>query len=244
MKKQRIFTSSYVRKLKENLKSGKAVPLYQKEKFEYNPDETLMYPDIIQPESLAEKMNPKNDYESAIVLFEAYPNLTRLQASDERFWTYLSHVDLYPYMIKRWYGVISGKVNDKEKKIEYIYKHWFLKSVSHSELMRNTLSGFWWSVYLSKDESREDKYELTKILFRNQTLRTRTLGTYKFFRHREAVLGFLEFFKENQFREIEKTHQIFTEYINLLGGFRELAALNKEDYKRELQKKLDELKLS
>jgi len=233
MEKQKIFRSSYISQLKNNLKNGISVHLYKNKEFEYNKEKELLLPTVYKPIGLLEKMDENNDFKSAIALYEAYKDFTPIQASDERFWTYLTHVDLFPYMQRKWNKHIVGKVDNE---IKYIMDHWFLKSTSHSELMRHTLSGFWWSVHLSIDNERADKYELTQILFRNQTLRTRTMGTYSFFRHKEAVIGFLEFFKENDFKEFEKTHQIFTRYINLVGGTKPLGYFDRTFYINELNK--------
>ena len=111
-----------------------------------------MMPNIIKQENLSQKLRVDNDFESAIQLYEAFKNLEPIQASDERLWTYLSHVDLYPYMIKRWNSAYLGTAKDSRS---YIFDHWFLKSTIHSELLRHALSGLWWAVFLSVDETRE-----------------------------------------------------------------------------------------
>ena len=236
MEKQKIFKQSYVSVLKNNLKSGKSVHLYKNDTFEYDERQTLIYPDVAKPEDLLTKIYSLNDLETAISLYEAYPGLTPLQASDERFWTYLTHADLYPYMIKRWNKHITGKIDDE---IKYISEHWFLKSTSHQELMRHPIAGLWWGVYLSVDEKREDKYELTRILFRQLDFPTRTLGTYKLGRHKEAVIGILQFIKDNEeiFRKnFEKKTRYITKYLNLVGGLKPLGYFDREFFIDELEK--------
>lgn len=232
MEKQQLFKEKYLLTLKEKIDTGK----YRTNEFVYDKKQTLMMPNIQKPDGLLNKLNFRSDFESAILIFEAFKNLEPIQASDERLWTYLSHVDLYPYMIKRWDGVHKGSTKDTA---EYIREHWFLKSTAQGSLLRHAISGLWWSVYISIDETRNnDKYELTEILFRNQTMRTRTLGTYNLARHKEAMIGLLEFIKENwkHFSHFEKEHQRLTEHLNLLGGVKPIAYYKRDFFKTALEK--------
>lgn len=190
-------------------------------------------PNIVKTDGLAEKLNLKDDFETEILLFEAFKNLEPIQAADERFWAYLIHVDFYSYMVKRWDKVhksVSGFSS------EYILEHWFFGK----GLLRNSLSGLWWSVYLSVDDKRgNDKYELTKILFRQLDFSTRTLGTYRLGRHKEAVIGILEFIKENEklfSTSFEKKTRYVTKHLNLVGGVKPIAYYDRSFFKNELQK--------
>lgn len=192
-----------------------------------------MMPNIVKTDGLAEKLNLKDDFETEILLFEAFKNLEPIQAADERFWAYLIHVDFYSYMVKRWDKVhksVSGFSS------EYILEHWFFGK----GLLRNSLSGLWWSVYLSVDDKRgNDKYELTKILFRQLDFSTRTLGTYRLGRHKEAVIGILEFIKENEklfSTSFEKKTRYVTKHLNLVGGVKPIAYYDRSFFKNELQK--------
>jgi hypothetical protein len=149
----------------------------------------------------------------------------------------LSHVDLYPYMIKRWNSAYLGTAKDNKA---YILEHWFLRSTSHSDLLRHTLSGLWWAVYLSVDEERGDnKYELTEILFRQLDFPTRTLGAYSLGRHKEAVIGILEFIKENKelFKSgFEDKTRYITKHLNLIGGVKPISFYERQFFKEELKK--------
>ncbi len=129
MEKQLLFKEKYVQKLKEEVNADR----YSTNEFVYDHEQTLMMANILKPVGLVSKLDPTNDFRTAILVFEAYRNLEPLQASDERFWTYLTHVDLYSYMIKRWDAFYNGVLNDKEG---YIRTHWFLRSTIQSELLR------------------------------------------------------------------------------------------------------------
>jgi len=236
MEKQKIFRSSYISQLKNNLKNGISVHLYKNKEFEYNKEKELLLPTVYKPIGLLEKMDENNDFKSAIALYEAYKDFTPLQASDERFWTYLTHVDLFPYMQKRRNKHLSGEIDNE---IEYILKYWFMKSTSQQELMRHSLAGLWWGVYLSVDETRENKYELTNILFRQLDFPTRTLGTYRLGRHKEAVIGILQFILENDElfnSKFEKKTRYITKYLNLVGGTKPLGYFDRLFFINELNK--------
>ena len=164
MRKQLIFKEKYTQLLKANTVSKESLEFYRSSNFVYDKNEVLIMSNIEVSPDLLDKLDVNDDCRTAITIYEAYKNLAPIQASDERLWVYLAHVDFYPYMVKRWPGVHNGKAANPRK---YILDHWFLASSAQSSLIRHAIAGFWWSVYLSVDESRgENKYDLTKILFR------------------------------------------------------------------------------
>lgn len=236
MAKQLIFKDKYVQKLKKELESGSSVEFYGNE-FVYDRKRILMLPNIEATPDLVSHLDSNDDFKTAVQLYEAFQKLEPIQASDERLWVYLSHVDLYPYMIKRWDEVNLRKANNSSK---YILDHWFLNSSAQSSLLRHALAGLWWSVYLSVDESRgEKKYDLTKILFRQLDFPTRTLGTYKLGRHKEAVIGILEFIQENEelFKsKFEDKTRFVTKYLNVVGGVKPISYYDRNFFKSELEK--------
>jgi hypothetical protein len=234
MAKQKIFKEKYVQKIKNDL----SVEFYTSNEFIYDKKQVLMIPNIDHTEGLVEKLlqNVNDECGNAIKIYEAFEKLEPIQASDERLWVYLSHVDLYPYMIKRWNSLHDNTSKDRKK---YILEHWFLKSSAQGNLVSHALAGLWWNVYLSIDENRADKYELTKILFRQLDFPTRTLGAYKLGRHKEAVIGILEFIKENEglFKsKFETKTRFITTYLNSIGGVKPISYYDREFFKSELQK--------
>ena len=102
---QKVFKESYVETLRSNVTPEK----YRGEAFEYDPAEVRLMANVHQPEDLAERLDPNNDLESAIALYEEYKELTPLSASRMELWTYLTHVDLFTYMQKRFPDVFSEK---------------------------------------------------------------------------------------------------------------------------------------
>ena len=161
---QKVFKEAYVEALRSSIDPEK----YAGEAFLFDETQVRYMANVHHPEGLQDKMNPDNLLESAIALYEAYPDLTPLSASKMELWAYLSHVDLFEYMQKRFPLVIDGSADEK-----YIKEHWFRSSQG---TIRSSLAGLWWSVYCSVDDKREDKYELTKVLFQQDSIRTHYFG--------------------------------------------------------------------
>lgn len=240
MEQQRIFRKRFMDDYIANIKSGDSVHLFRNNEFIIDENSTLIMPHIERQLGLSSKMDPNRDadFESAIALFEAFKNLTPLEAADPRFWNYLALTDLYPYLKDRWPNVY--KRVDGTNEISYVLDHFVMQDKS-SDLMRAHLSGLWWSVFLSIDNTNsEDPYQLTKVMFWNQTLRTRTMGNYLMARKKELALGFLDYCenrgKEN-FGNFEKEHQVITEFLNQLGGAKPLTSFTREEIKQMLEKK-------
>lgn len=224
MAKQKIFRTLYTQKLLEDLSENTNVEKYRQPVFDYDEDAVLTMAGIesVVDQGLPSNMRPNDDFESSKAVYMALNKLTPIQASDPRLWTYLTHVDLYEYMTKRWRDFISGETN----KTDYLIDHWFVKTPSQQCLMRNAISGLWWAAYLSYDVSRSDPFELTAVFFKDLDLPTRTIGTYRIGRHKDAVKGVLQFIKD--FPEVmsshyeKKTRFIFKRF-NVIGGSKPLS---------------------
>lgn len=233
MELQRIYRKSYLNYLSDNFKKE----AYLQDCFDSDKSQTLPLADIYNnAPGLLEKMIPdsKHDCESAIALYEAYSNVTPLVASQPSLWVYLAHNELFSYVQKRW-KISAESTEDRMK------KQWFDDGES------GTLSGLWWAVYLTVDESRADKYELTRALFRNQTFRTRTFFTYRLGKYREALIGILRFMNDNKelFQGHEEARAIYVSaYFSRLGATKELAYMDQNFFYKELEKKRRAIELA
>lgn len=237
MKAQLVFTEKYLDELKRNVRDGISIDSYKENQFPADLVRTRKMGGIEAPEDLLSQMDIKDDCATAIALFEAYKNIEPIEATDERFWAYLTHVDLFEYVQRRWPAIIENTTNSHK---DYILQYWFLTTVSQSTLMRHSLARLWWGVYLSVDEARgSGKYDLTKVLFRQLDFATRTLGTYKLGRHKPAVIGILEFVEENPelFKNcFEAKSRFLAEHLNRVGGTKEISFFEKDFFKSELKK--------
>ncbi|MEJ8817406.1 DUF6339 family protein [Lacibacter sp. H407] len=241
MEFQKIFKRSYLDKLKEGIKNGSLIKYYQSDTFLFDDQSTLVTPAINAPDKLSlittdTSSKGFEDCENAKKIHIAYKDLTPLQASDERFWIYLAHVDCFKYMSMRWPGIRTNNAKDPSK---YILDHWFISSPTQSNFLRHGISGLWWSAYLSYDaENSENPYHLTEVLYRNVDFATRTLGTYNLSRHKEAVIGILSFIKNNPQlfeNKFEDKTRFITKYINLIGGTKPVSFMKRGFFEQSLE---------
>lgn len=224
MELQRIFKNPYLKQLRDNI----IVDDYRKEEFPYDDTQTKALANVYKPEGLLEKLDPTDDFKTAKALYEAYKDVSPLVASLPNLWVYLTHVDLFQYVQKRW-----PKIYEKEVDEKYIVNHWH----ENDHFMRTTFAGLWWHTYLSYDESRDDPYELTEILFKSQDFRTLRFGELGLIRHRPAMQGVLEFLLENPDvieNAFDARGQFISRYFNMLGGIKPLAYMEKEYFKKVL----------
>lgn len=215
---QKVFTQSYTELLRNTISPEK----YMGDSFAYDTTQVKQLMSVRHPENLADYMveHVDSDYECAVALYEAYSNITPVFAQEDRLWTYLGHADLFLYLKKRW-----PIPEDTTRQYSHISDHWFRSSA----IIRNSLMGFWWAVYCTIDEEREDKYELTKVLFSNYSFRTHYFGASETFWHREATKGILHFIADNPDVANEHRLQFISKYFIQLGDIKSLASLD-EDY--------------
>ena len=253
MELQRIFTSEYVNLLTNNI----IVDNYIGDRIVYDENEVRRLKGIEKPDGLCDKMlAASSEFEAAVILYESFKKMTPVMAASNVLWVYLTHVDLSEYVKKEWpslkvydtdnkkKGQEKGKPRSEEDMKKYILDHWL---VSPNGLMRTTLKNLWWSVYLTIDENLGDdhKYDLTKIFFSNNGLRTRRLGTGHLGRNKEALKGILSFMKDNTdiFCDgIENRMIWITRHFNMIGGTKPLANLPRKFFYDELKKYKEHLK--
>ena len=253
MNLQRIFTPEYV----NNLTNEIQVQNYLGENIVYDDNQIRRLKGVEAPIDLECRMlNASSEFEAAVILYESYKNLSPSIAASSVLWVYLTHVDLANYVKKVWPNLKTYDADNKKKNLKkgdprteedmkkYIRDHWL---ISPNGLMRTTLMNLWWSVYLTVDESLEDehKYDLTKVFFSNNGLRTRRLGTGHLGRNREALKGILSFIKDNAeiFDEgIENRMIWITRHFNMIGGTKPLSNMTSKFFYNELLKHKEHLK--
>ena len=227
-KLQNTFTTSYVAKLANEVKAEISIDKYSAEEFEYDKSALKFVARVYKPDNLLEQMlSAENDFDAAIILYEAYKDIPLVLASNEAFWAYLCHVDLFEYCKKR-YPVRN------QNEISHILDHWFFGK-GHS---RNTLAQLWWGVHETIDEDNpEDPYHLTRVFFINYSFRVLWLTVM--LRTKQGLLGILDFLKENPDitnKAFEYRGLFIAKYFNRLGGSKQLSSLPRDFFKNELDK--------
>ena len=230
---QKVFKKGYMDYLKNNIK----IADYMQDIFPVDESQVVRLYGVTQPLDLSSRVVPtrEGDITTAIAIYEAYSGLAPLMAQQDDLWVYLSHTDLFSYLKNRW-PIVVGNGATQESVRNFITAHWFRNP---NGIIRCALMGLWWAVYCSVDESREDKYELTRILFLNYSFRNNYYGASLLFRHREATLGILGFLKDNPevFAENSETRgEFLTKYFNQLGGAKQLASLDRSFFRAECER--------
>jgi hypothetical protein len=169
--------------------------------------------------------------------------LTPKQAADIGYWTYQNHYVFYSYIAKRWSRLWDAEDTASEEGGNvYIKNHWIQSKSTQGDLIDYPISGLWWSFHLTVDHKRQDKYELTKILFKNVTQRTKQLGQARFAKHKPAMLGLLAFVKESASpkNSMETLVRAAVPYINLIGGIRPLTYFDENWFLEKLRNRFKE----
>ena len=235
MELQKKFKEKYANQLQYEAKQGIGINRYTKLEFEYDKSQILMIPTIEQPEGLLDKMDSSDDLVSAKNLYEAYENITPLQASDESFWTYLTHVDLFPYVQERNDAVFEEGFDDAK----YIDNYFFH---GNGGLIYHPLAGLWWDVHCTIDKESSEPYKYTDYLFKDYGLRVTYMGRYALFRHKEEVFGILQFLMDNEDVSSEHFRQRsrwISQYFNKMGAVKQLRSLGRDFFYSELERLKD-----
>jgi len=240
METQKLFRSSYVFKLIERLKASNGDD-YLANFFEYDKEEEIPNIEIkVKPfELVLPDEDGFHDFENSKIIFESYPNLTPVQATDSRLWTYLAHVDHWEYMKAR----RPIEEQPSSKRISYILEHWFIERPSAQALLRNDISLLWWVAYLTYDETKENSYELTEEAF-SMLDYTRHLLPGVQGRNQAFTHSVLEFVIENRnlFKDYKESKVRFImRKANFLAGYKVFPSLSKNEIKELFSKYRDEI---
>lgn len=229
---QRTFRESYMKTLRDAVVTGDALPLYAADTFALDAAGIQPLARVVEPQGLAERMQglEDDDFAAARTIYEAYSTLSPLVASNEAFWAYLTHTSLFAYTQRRWPNVMNQTATP-----DYILEHWFIGT---NRILRNAAAAGWWTIHNTITPERKDPYELSAIMYKNYALRTNTLGTSLVIRHREAMIGILDYLRDHP----KITEQYFEarslfiyKYFNRLGAVKQLAYLPREYFRQTLE---------
>jgi hypothetical protein len=217
----KILTSKCCDELIKLVNTPDVIKLYSQPSFDSSRLEFLKSElNVEDPSSLQLDPSENDDCNNSISIFEHFKKLDRVQANDRRFWVTLTHTHFFEYTKKRWN--INKDTSDKT-----LIRRFHFEGSSLETRMRNSLSRLWWSAKITYDESREDKYELTKLLWSKQDiymgLVERSFGTYS-----SVVKGFLEFYSNNLFLKEGQIRSLLTG-LNAIGGVKPLALHSKDE---------------
>jgi hypothetical protein len=163
-----------------------------------------------------------SDAENSKLIFTWLRNLTPAVAMEERLWAYLTHCVFADYMAARW--PVTGA--------SIVSRRYLFEGKSFAALCRNGISRLWWAGYLTRDEKRQNQFELTDALFIRQDIQVSLLER-RIGKGRNVRVAFLDFIRENNTwlasEAFGKRIQVLLRELNLLGGVAVLDALPEAD---------------
>jgi hypothetical protein len=221
-----IFSLNYVNKLFRNLNKPVYIEYYKEDKFSFDENYPKGGSGIYLKDDF--DLDPEaGDFENSKNIYENL-KINETQASDNRLWTYLTHVRFWSYMKIRW----PTDVKNPKSRIEERY---FLHNLNIRSLTHNGISRLWWYTHLTIDRSRKDIYELTKVLLSRQDIAVqildRSLGSNK--NARKALLEFLS--KNPEIKDSEDKTRELLKQLNLAGGVKNIPLLKVNEIKSILE---------
>lgn len=231
--KLKRFEYDYVRDLKKKISEN--LYNYQLEELEVDPEELIDVPEINMSSDLLDKLleNPQDEFKCSRLVYENITGVNPLIASQEAFWTYLSHTILHKYVQQRWNDVF----NDDKISESFIKNHWF-------GWKRNAIGRLWWNAYLTIDENnKENPYEYTEVLYKQSDITQNLSFSDALFPNKNAVHAILSCYKKHD--EIfepkgatNERNRFVTQSLNRWGGVKNLAYFSKEDFVMEIENNL------
>lgn len=166
--------------------------------------------------------NAQRDAENAKLIYSWLARLTPALAMEERLWACLTHCTFPEYMNARWPVQAESTV----------IRRYLFEGTSFAALSRNGIARLWWAGYLTKDDTRDNPFELTDTLFLRQDIQVslleRAIG-----KCRKVRMGVLAYLALNHERLSEAAFgrriQVLLKEVNLLGGVAVLDALSQQD---------------
>ena len=121
----------------EDEKAKELIDKYNSGKAEINCNEN----DLIEGPSISSlpRLDPSDDYASALSIHSVFNYFSALQASDKRIWATLTHLHYSDYTSKRWNG----------QNLNTIRSRWLFAPSERVGLVRNSISRLWWVVHLT-----------------------------------------------------------------------------------------------
>ena len=191
-------------------------------------DELSLPTNYIVEEDLKLSPQSENDGDSSIKVFQQLKNLDRVQANDRRLWVGLTHGRFFRYTKERW--IRKGQPYSNSA----ILRRFHFEGSSLEARMRNSIARLWWAAKITYDESRDDPFELTRVLWEKQdiiqNLVERSYGTYE-----NIIIQFLETYNLNK-HLTEKELRILYTGLNAIGGVKILSALSKDEVSLEMSR--------
>ncbi len=155
------------------------------------------------------------EYENAIILHKALKNISRSEATDERFWAGLTHKTCWNYMKYR-YSDINAKTNVSEIKNRY-----FFGVGEKRSLFSNPLARLWWVAESLYDKDNQNPYWLMEFFKSDFGTKALIIFSSNFTSNPNIVKGMFGAFLKHTEAGVKINRILYYNvciYLNELGG--------------------------
>lgn len=182
--------------------------------------------------------NRNNEFELAKIIYESLP-MTREQAANNRYWTYMNLHAFFRY-IK--YRLIIRRNEISNVRPDDFYRFFLIMQPSQNAFITSPVAGLWWSVQLTIDHNHPtDIYHYTKIFLSERNIREVSFGTHRLSRDKRTLHAMLDFYSTNkgatmngEYIGSEVMAKQISRTLNQIGGLTLLSLLTKEEIVEKL----------
>jgi len=181
------------------------------------------FPDLNMDQDVA-----LSDRENVKILYNALAHLNVAQATQERLWSGLAHLQMREYMF---YRLSKERIGKNDKRINTAI---FFKRGNKRSLFVHILARLWWVGYMTYDESnKENPYWLTDFFCEKDfSARSVVFFSSNLTSNRNITIGILRSIYKLKSRGITVRREHFvqaTKYLNVVGGAMILDMLDCDD---------------
>lgn len=108
------------------------------------------------------------DARNAMLVYRKLEKLTPQQASDERLWAYLCHMECPEYVAQRWLEKRPGTDEEAARKV---LNHFFVRG-NRALIRDNGLSRLWWLGFIAHEVEPDDPKAFLDLLLHRQDVRS------------------------------------------------------------------------
>lgn len=178
-----------------------------------------------------------SDFENVKIIYESLKHLTVSQATQEKLWAGLAHLQMRDFVYYRLDNEFNNK-NDRR-----IFSAMFYKYNVKRSIFIHIIARLWWAGYMTYDEeNKENPYWLTEFFSSADfSARLTTFFSSNFTSNRVITKGILKALITLKDEGVAIKRDHFTEstrYLNIVGGATVLDLLEENEVKEMIEKRL------
>ena len=183
----------------------------------------------------------KDDPVNALRVYDHLRTLSPHQASEERLWAYLCHVECADYVRARW---LVRRPSKREAAVREVRNHFFARG-ARALIRDNGISRLWWLGKIAEDVDHENPEEFLEIVLYRQDVRSSLLERPFVSRNVEVLRMIYAVMKEHWKDEGDRAlfdREVFRAWmrgVNRRGGVVLLDALSEPRLRRLLEEEAE-----